>query len=168
LDREQIKGFISEHIFGLIRIYNVCSVKDESAWDLFNDIVFLDPVMTCHLSQFQVMWPLRGSSSSPFREVWAASSSYMGQLFDKTSDQRNNWRWDNPLSFGDQVALSNTETTSSGKVKRTCERFSADGGDDLRGKIELPSCRQYKLGNILTIRPLNLDVIIDEDDDDEN
>jgi hypothetical protein len=168
LDRDRIKGFISEHIRGLIRIYNVCGVKDERAWDLFYDIIFLDPVTTRHFSQFQLMWPHRRSRSSPFREWWAAFRSYMGQMFDKTRDQMNNWRWDNPRAFGDQVDRSNPQTTSSGKVKRTGERFSWYGSDDLRAKIEPPSCRQYKPGDFLAVRPLNWDEIIDEDDDDEN
>jgi len=42
----------------------------------------------------------------------------MGQMFDKTHDQMNNWRWDNPRGFGDKVDLSNSQTTSLGKVKR--------------------------------------------------
>jgi hypothetical protein len=48
LDQDCIKGFISELIRGLIRIYNVCGVKDERAWDLFDDKIFLDPVTTCY------------------------------------------------------------------------------------------------------------------------
>jgi len=68
LDRDRMKGFISEHIRGLIRIYIVCGVKDERAWDLFYDIIFLVPVTTRHFSQFQLMWPHRRSRSSPFRE----------------------------------------------------------------------------------------------------
>jgi hypothetical protein len=48
-------GFTSEHICGLIRIHNVSGVKDERAWKLFYDKIFLDPVMTCHFSQFQVI-----------------------------------------------------------------------------------------------------------------
>jgi len=68
LNRDRKKVFISEHICGLIRIYNVCGVKDERAWDLFYDIIFLDTVMTHHLSQFQLLWPQRRSRSSPFRE----------------------------------------------------------------------------------------------------
>ena len=31
LDRDHIKGFLLEHIHGLIRKYNVCGVKDERA-----------------------------------------------------------------------------------------------------------------------------------------
>jgi len=89
-DRDRIKGFISEHTRGLICIYNVCGIKDERAWDLFYDIIFLDPVTTRHCSQFQLMWPDRRSRSSPFREWWAAFRSYMGQMFDKTCDQMNN------------------------------------------------------------------------------
>src|SRR5882757_4012440 len=168
LDQDRMKGFILEHICGLIWIYNVCGVKDERDWDLFYDIIFLDPVTTRHFSQFQLMWPHRRSRSSPFREWWAAFRSYMGQIFDKTRDQMNNWRWDNPRAFGDQVDCSNPQTTSSGKVTRTGERFSWYGSDDLRAKIEPPSCRQYKLGDFLAVRPLNWDEIIDEDDDDEN
>jgi len=72
LDRDRMKGFILEHIRGHIRIYNVCSVKDERAWDLFDDIIFLDPVTTRHLSQFQLTWPHHRSRSSPFREWWVA------------------------------------------------------------------------------------------------
>jgi len=68
LDQDRIKGFIWEHIRGLIWIYNVCGVKDERAWDLFYDIILLDPVKTHHISQFQLMWPHRRSRRSPFRE----------------------------------------------------------------------------------------------------
>jgi len=168
LDQDRIKGFISEHIRGLIRIYNVCGVKDERAWDLFYDINFLDPVTTRHFSQFQLMWPHRRSRSSPLREWWAAFRSYMWQTFDETRDQTNNWRWDNPHAFGDQVDRSNPPTTSSGNVKRTGEHFSWYGSDDLWAKIEPPSCRQYKPGDFLAVRPLNWDEIFDEDDDDEN
>jgi len=168
LDRDRINGFISEHIRGLIRIYNVCGLKDEMAWDLFYDIIFLDPVTTRHFSQFRLMWPHFRSRSSPFREWWAAFRSYMGQMLDKTRDQMNNWMWDNPRDFGDQVDLSTRHTTSSGKVKRTGERFSWYRSDDLRAKIESPSCRQYKPGDFLAVRPLNWDEIIDKDDDDDN
>jgi len=48
LDWDRIKGFISEHIHGLIWIYNVWGVNDERAWDLIYDIIFLDPVTTRH------------------------------------------------------------------------------------------------------------------------
>jgi hypothetical protein len=93
----------------------------------------------------------RSSRSSPFREWWAAFRSYMGQMFDKTRDQMNNWRWDNPRAIGDEVDRSNPQTTSSGKVKHTSERFSWYGSHDLRAKIEPPSCRQYKPGDCLAI-----------------
>jgi len=91
----------------------------------------------------------------------------MGQMFDKTRDQMNNWRWDNPRAFGDQVIRSNPQTTNSGKVKRTGERFSLYGSEDPRAKIEPPSCRQYKPGNFLAVGPLNWDDIMNEDDDDD-
>jgi len=107
LHRDRIKGFISERICRLLRKYNLCSVKDETAWDLFYDIIFLDPVTTRHFSQFQLMWPHRRCRSSPFREWWAAYRSDMGQMFDKSHDQMNNWRWDNPHAFGVQVNHSN-------------------------------------------------------------
>jgi hypothetical protein len=167
-DRDGIKGFVSEHIRGLIVIHNVCGIKDERAWDLLYDIICLDPVTTRHFSQFQLMWSHGRSRSSPFREWWAAFPIYMGQMFDKTHDQMNNWRWDNPHAFGDQVDRANPQTTRSGKVKRTGKGFSWYCSDDLRGKIEPPSCRQYKPGDFLAVRPLNWDQIIDEDDDDEN
>ena len=67
-ERDCVKGSISEHIRGLIQIYNVCGVKDEMAWDLFYDIIFLDPVTTRLLSQLQLMWPHCRSRSSLFRE----------------------------------------------------------------------------------------------------
>jgi len=92
----------------------------------------------------------------------------MAQMFDKTCDQGNNWRWDNPRAFGDQVDRSNQQKTSLVKVKRTGKCFSWYSCDDLRAKIEPPSCSQYKLGDFLAVRPLNWDEIIDEDDDDEN
>jgi len=48
------------------------------------------------------------------------------------------------------------------------ERFSWYCCADLRANIEPQSCRQYKPGNFLAIRPLNWDEIIAEDDNDEN
>jgi hypothetical protein len=124
LDRDRITGCISEHIRGLIPIFNVCGFKDVRDWDLMYDINFLDPVTTRHLSQFQLMLPHSRSRSSPFRKWWAALYSYMGQMIDETRDQMNHWRRDNPHSFGDRSDRSNTQTISSGKVKRTCEHFS--------------------------------------------
>jgi len=35
LDQDHIEVFISEHISGLILIYNLCGVNDQRAWDLF-------------------------------------------------------------------------------------------------------------------------------------
>jgi hypothetical protein len=168
LNRDRIKGFISEHIRGLIRIYNVCGVNDERAWDLFYDIIFLDPVTTCHFSQFQLMWPHRRSRSSPFWEWWAAFRSDMGQMIDTTCDQINDWRWATPPAFGDQVDRSNLLTTTLGKITPTGDRFSWYGSDDRRATIEPPSCQQYTPGDFLAIRPLNWDEIIDKDDDDDN
>jgi hypothetical protein len=161
-------GFISEHIRGLICIYNLCRVKDERAWDPFYHIIFLDPVTTCHFSQFQLMWPHRRSRSSPFWDWWAAFRSYMGHIFGKSHHQMTDRRWNNPRAFGDQVDLSNLQTATSGKVKPTTEHFSCYGSDDLRSTIEPPRCRQYKRGDFMDVRPLNWDEIIDDDDDDEN
>jgi hypothetical protein len=110
----------------------------------------------------------RRSTSSAVWDWWAAFCSYMGQMFDKTCDKMNNWRWDNPRALGDQVGRSNPQTTGSGKVKRTGEGFSWYGSDDLRGKIEPPSCGQYKPGDFLAVRPLIRDEIIEEDDDADN
>jgi len=70
--------------------------------------------------------------------------------------------------FRDQVDCSNWQTTSLGNVMSTGECFSWSGSDDYRAKIEPPSCRQYKSGDFLALRPLNWDEIINEDDDDEN
>ena len=53
-------------------------------------------------------------------------------------------------------------------VELTGKRFSWYGSDDLRAKIDPPSCRQYKAGDFLSVRPLNWDEIMDEDGDDEN
>jgi hypothetical protein len=168
LDQDRIKVFISEHIRGLIQVYHVSGVKDERAWDLFYDILFLDPVTTRHFSQLPLTRPHCRSRSSPFREWWAAFRSYMGQMFDKTRDQMINWRWHTPGAFGDQVDRSNPQTTSSGTVNRTGECVSWYCSDDLKAKIQPRSCRQYKPGDFLAIRPLNWDERIDEDDDDDN
>jgi hypothetical protein len=78
-----------------------------------------------------------------------------------------NWRGDNPRAFWDQVDRSNPQTTRLGTVRCTCERFCWYSPDDLRGKIEPPSCRQYKPGDFLGVRPLNWDKKIQEDDDND-
>jgi len=168
LDRDHIQGFISGHIRGLRRMYNVCGVKDERPWDLLYDIICLDTVMTRQFSHCKGMWNHCKNRSSFYREWWEAFRSYIGQMFHKTHDQMNNWRWDNPLAFGYQVDCSIPQTTSSGKVKHTGERVSWYSSDDFRVKGEPPSCRQHKPGDFLAVRPLNWDEIIEEDDDDEN
>jgi hypothetical protein len=124
--------------------------------------------MTRHISQFQLMWLNHRSRSSPVREWWAATQSYMGQMFDKTRDQIKNWWWDNPRTFGGQVDCSNLQTNSSGKRKCTGESFTLYGSNDYKSKIEPPSCQQCEPGDILASRPLNWDEIIDEDDVDDN
>jgi len=163
-----IKGFISEHICHLKPTYNVCSVKDDWAWDLCYEIFFLVPVRTRHLSQFQLIWPHRRGRSSPLCEWHPAFRSYMGRMFLTTRDERNNWRWDNPRAVGIQVDHWNPVTTSLWEVKCTGERFSLHCSDDLRAKIEPPSCWQYMPGDISAVRMLNWDEIIDEDDGDQN
>jgi len=163
---DSIKGFISEHIRRLIRIYIVWGVNDVRAWDLLYDMIFIDPVTTRHLSQFQLMWPHHTSRISRFWEWWAAFHWYMGQIVDKSRNQMNSWRWDNPWAFRDQVARFNLQTTSLGHVRFTSEHFAWYGRNNLRGKIEPPSCPQYKPGNFLAVRPLNSDEIFDQDDDD--
>jgi len=79
----------------------------------------------------------------------------------------NNWRWDNLRAFGDQVDWSNPQTISSGKVKPTGKRFSWNGSNDCRVMIEPPSCRQYKSGDFLAVRPRHWDEILDKDGDDK-
>jgi hypothetical protein len=167
-DRDCINRFISKHIRGLLQIYNVCGIKDDRVWDLIDDIIFLDPVTTCHFSQFQLMWPHSRSRSSPLREWWPLFRSYMAQKFDTALDQMNNWRWDNPGAIREQVNSSNPQTTNSGKDKRTTKRFSWYCSNDLRAMIEPPSCRQYKPGDFLAVRQRNWDEIIHKDDVDEN
>jgi hypothetical protein len=88
-------------------------------------------------------------------------------MFDNTCNQMNNWRWNNPHAFGDEVDRSNQQTTNLGKVKPTGELFPWYGSDVLMAKIEPPSCRQYKPGEFLTLKPLNWDEIFDKDDDDD-
>jgi hypothetical protein len=143
-------------------------MKDERTGDLFYDIIFLDPVTTGHISKIHLIRPDRRSRSSHFRMWWAAFGSYIGQMFDTTRDQMNNWRWDNPCTIGDQANRSNLQTTSSGRVKRTSERFSWYGSHDLWAKIQPPSCRQYQPGDCLAGRLVNWDEIIDKDDDNDN
>jgi hypothetical protein len=89
-------------------------------------------------------------------------------MLDKTRDQMNNWRWENPHAFGDEVDRSNSPTTISGKVKWTSKLFSWYGTNDPRAKIEPPTCRQYKPGDSLSVRQINWNEIIDKDEDDEN
>jgi hypothetical protein len=141
LDRDHIKGFNSEPICRLVRISNVCGIQDEWAWNLFYDIICLDPVTTRQVTKLQLIWLHRRSRSSPFCEWWAAFFSFMGQMFDKTCNQMNNCHWDNPVFFGDHVDCCSLKTSSSGQVKCTSKRSSLYGSDDLRAKIGSPSYR---------------------------
>jgi hypothetical protein len=92
----------------------------------------------------------------------------MKQSFDKALPELNYWSWDNPCCIGDQGDCSNLGTTSSGKVKPTCECSFWYGSVDARAKIEPTRCRQYKPGNFFAIGLLDQDDIIDENDGDES
>jgi len=92
----------------------------------------------------------------------------MGKMFHKTRDLMNNWRWNNPRAFSDQDDHFNVQTNSSRMVKHTDECCSWYSCNHLRAKIEPPSCRQYKPGYFLAVRPLNRDEINKNDDDEEN
>jgi len=116
LVRDHLKQFISEHIHGLIPIFNVSFCKGERAWDLFYDIIILDPVTTHHSWQFQLILLHWSRSRSHFGEWWADFGSYMGQMFDKTRHQMNNWRWDNPPALGDLVDHPNLRRATLGKI----------------------------------------------------
>jgi len=110
LDHHSTNGMISEHIRGLIRIYNITSIKDERAWDLFCDLIILDPVMTCRFSQFQLIWPDHMSTSLAFWEWGVDFRSYMTQMFDKTNHQMNYLRRHNPCAFREHVGWSTPQT----------------------------------------------------------
>jgi len=55
LDRDRMQKLILEHIRGPMRRYNAHRVKDEMACGHFYHIMFCDPVITHHFSQFQLM-----------------------------------------------------------------------------------------------------------------
>ena len=149
-------------------MFNVFGVNDERARDIFDDIIALDPVMARHVLQFQLSLPHSRRTSLPVGEWWAPFRSYMGQMFDITCNLMNNSRWDNPCAFRDQYDHANWQTTSSGKVKCTCERFSWYGSNNPRAQIELPSYRQYMPSDLLAVGPLNWDEEINEDNEEEN
>jgi hypothetical protein len=89
-------------------------------------------------------------------------------MLETTRNQVNIWRRDNPRGFREQVDCTNPRTTTFGQVERTGECFSRYRSYDLREQIEPPSCRQYKPGDFLAVRPQNWNEIIAEDDDNEN
>jgi hypothetical protein len=157
-----------EHICGPIQIYNVCSVKNETAWDFIYNIIFLELVMTLHFSQFQRMLLYRRSRSSPFREWWAAFHPYMGKMFYQTHKQMINWRWDILNTFERQVNRSDPQKIILQKVGRTGERFSWYCSEYLWAKVERPTCWQYKPGDFLAVSLLNLDETIEVEDRDDN
>jgi len=83
LDGDCMKGFISDHIRGLIWIFNVSGVKDGWAGDLFNGIIILDPVRTCHYSRFQLLWHTAGAGVRFFGSGGQPSAHTWGKYFTK-------------------------------------------------------------------------------------
>jgi len=83
LVRDCIKWFISEHIPGLIWIYNVHGCRDEMAWDLLYDSSCLDPLTTCQMSRLQLMWPQHMSRCSPFQRGGRSCVHIWGKYFTK-------------------------------------------------------------------------------------
>jgi len=124
LDRNCIKWFVLQHFCALIQIFNVCHVNDSRAWDYVDDIIFLNQVMTRHFAQLQIIWPHHRYRRSPFQLWWAAFRTYIGQLFDKIQGKMNNWGWDNPRAFGDEVDHFNVQTPRVSKATHTSNCFS--------------------------------------------
>jgi len=92
----------------------------------------------------------------------------MGQMYNETRNQMNNWMWDNPHAFRDQINRSSLQTASLGMDKRTGKHFYWYGSNDLGGKMESKSGQRYKPGDLLPVRSLNWDELIDKVDDNEN
>jgi hypothetical protein len=88
----------------------------------------------------------------------------MGHIFATTSSQMNNWGWDNPGAFMDEVASFYPPKTISGKAKPHGDSFYLSGCDYPRAKSEESCCQQYKPSDVLAIKPLNWDEIIDDND----
>jgi hypothetical protein len=153
-NKPRTKSLMSEHIRPMIRMYHISGIKSERAWDLMHDILFLDPVTTRHFGQFQRMWLQRHDRDSPSLPWWRAFKAYMGHMFDKTRDQLNNWRWDNPQAFGDVVDRSNPQYTKSGKIKRTGARFKWYGSSDFAAKMEPPTCREHDPADFVALAPI--------------
>ena len=96
LDCDHIQGFLSEHVHQVLRIYKVCIVKDQMAWDLVCDVIILDPVTSRHFLELQPMWLHFKSRCLSFRVWWAAFRSEMRQMCDNSHDQMTYCRSDNP------------------------------------------------------------------------
>jgi len=141
LHRDRLQGYISQHICGLMQIFNISSVYYGSEWYLFYDISLCDPVMTSHFPQFWVIGLNRRRTWLPFWEWLVTFHSCMQQMFDKTSSEMNNWRWVNAHTFGDQVNHSNVWATSLRMVEWTGQHYSRYSSDDIRALIE-PACCQ--------------------------
>jgi len=140
LDQGRIQRFIFGHILGFKRIQNLFGVDFEIACDVLYDIIFLDPVMSSHFSQFKtdVVTP-KGQDFTLSRVVGSLPFIY-GEMFDTTHNQINNWRWDNTHTLRDHVDRSNQQTLSLGNVECTGEHVSWYSSDDLLAKIEPPRC----------------------------
>jgi hypothetical protein len=48
--------------------------------------------------------------------VWAAFPAFMGQLFDNTRNQMNNWRWDNACAFAIKSIAPNRSLPAVGRL----------------------------------------------------
>ena len=90
------KGFMAEHIRGLIRTYAISGMKDPGIEGLIWDIMFIDPVTMRHFAQFQEMWKHRRSRHSPYREWWKAFRDFLRDCLDKTRTQMNKYHKENP------------------------------------------------------------------------
>jgi len=75
---------------------------------------------------------------------------------------------ENLRAFSQQVDRVKPQTTCSENVSPTIESVSWHSSDDLRASIEPLRGQQYKLGDVLAVRSLNHDKIINVDDESEN
>ena len=89
-------------------------------------------------------------------------------MFDRSYNQMNKWRWDNPSDFGDQADCYNPQSTSPGMVKCKGKHFSQYGRDVLKEILEPPRCNQYNPSDFLVVIPQNWDEIMDKHNDDLN
>ena len=102
-------------------MYAIHCVKDDGAIDLMYDVLFVDPMTTRYIRQFQGMWKWQTSIQPQYIEWCSGFQSFLQDSFDNTWVQMNQYH----NEYSPPCINTNTDTDTDSCDNSKCDKGHA-------------------------------------------